>query len=291
MADADKGAEKLDKILSHLDSASEKLDAFGKRLDAMEAGVADSKSRSDAACEKLDAWDKERKDAAAKKDADEKEEKEKKDAAAKKDAEEKEEKEKKDAAVKKDAEEKAEQEKKDAAARADAASNTEVAQLRKDLAALSKLVPAQVTQEVRAKMVSHTVKAEPIYQAFGDSAIGINAPSFVAGESERDYAIRLLTPHLKHSKRWKDVNLEGINDSMLAVIEADVYADAMQEATRPTQFKEGVMIPQRVTDAANRVSTRYVGDPNSCWNQFCPPTKFAREGLASFRVPGGQRIQ
>ena len=272
MSDANKvaDAEKLDKILTHLDS-------MNKRMDAMEATAADSVKRVDAACERMDSY-------AKKADAEE-EERKKADAAkadaARKDAEEEER--KKADKARADADEEAK--KADAARIADAARGTDViAQMRAEIDALKSLVPPSVTPDLRQRMVAHQRQADRVASAFGDAA---GAPVFSHGETEAEYTVRLLKPYLKFSKKWKEEDLVGINDSALAKIEAEVYADAIAESVRPTQFQRGHLIPITNTDAANRRITHYVGDPNACWDQFNPTVRHVRRIL----TPGASRVQ
>jgi len=268
------GEDKLDKIL---DSVNSMKDEFKKECDSIRSDMQKDRNRMDSMEKELE---KERADAKARMDAEEKERADK----ARKDAEEKEKEEKERAdKARMDAEAKEREEKERAdKARADAA-NSDFAKLKAEFDTLKALVPPQVTPETRAKLVAHQVKAERVYQAFGDTA-----PPFVANESEAAYAVRLLTPHLKHSKQWKDVKLDGIQDvAALGVIEDAVYADAYAEATQPTNFKPGVLIPQRSRDGANREITRYVGDPNACWDQFNPPIQYVKNIL----TPGSKRLQ
>jgi chemotaxis protein histidine kinase CheA len=273
MSDEKKDADgKLDKILSHLDSQA-------KRLDAMESNYSDGMKKLDSACSKMDAAEEEKKKADAAK-ADAEEEKKKADA-AKADAD-KEEAEKK---AKCDAEDKA---KADAAA-ADAAKKADASESTKELhakiEALSRLMPAQVTAEVRTRMVGFQSKAEKVAQAFGDSA---GAPPFVNGESEADYRIRLLSKYKNFSKSYKDADLTKVGDaSVFGAIEDSIYADAMSEAARPSTVQRGVMIPVRNKDAAGREITRYVGHADSCWDQFNPPVRYLRRIL----TPGSSRLQ
>lgn len=273
-------AAKLDAIIKNLNDAAEerktdraRLDAACAKMDAAEEERKTDRAKLDTACNKLDAAEEEKKKQdAARADAvkaDAEEEEKKKADAAKADA------------ARKDADE--EERKKADAARLDSAGG-DVSKLRAEIAVLRGLMPAQVTPEVKLKMVGHQAKAERVALALGDSA---GAAPFVSGESERDYAIRLMTPYLKYSKRWKDKSLEGINDSVLSEIETEVYHDAMTEAIRPTQFQRGALIPTKQTDASNRVITRYVGDPNACWDQFNPPVRHLRRIL----TPGAGRVQ
>jgi hypothetical protein len=271
--DAEKEGGKLDQILAHLDSSAKRMDAFEKRMDAMGESVMDSAKRADAACAKLDADDK------ARKDADEKEKEEE----AKKDAEEK----VKADAAKKDADDKAkEEEAKKDAARHDAAGG-DLATLRADIAALRALVPASITPEQKLKMVEHQSRWNRVAQAFCDTD---GADPFVNGESELDYRIRLAGKYQAHAKnpKVKGVALTAIKDSAtLGIIEDAIYADALAEAKNPTTFKPGVLFPVKTTDAAGRVSTKYRGDDGACWAQFNPPVRHIRRIL----TPGSARVQ
>lgn len=269
---------KLDRILSHLDSAHTKMDAFNKRLDSIEAERVDSSKRLDATCARMDEWDK------ARKDASEKEEEAKKDA-ARKDAEEKEKEEKAKAdAAKRDAE-KEEQEKKDAAARVAAGEGEHIKRMQAQIDVLTRNAPPVLAPDIRQKMAVHKSRADRVAQAFGDVA---GAPSAATGESEIDYRIRLVSGFKKHSKSYKDADLSSVqNEAILKPIEDAIYNDAMAEATNPSQVRPGVLIPQRIKDAADRTITRYVGDPNACWDQFNPPVRHVRRILTN----GTSRVQ
>jgi hypothetical protein len=126
------------------------------------------------------------------------------------------------------------------------------------------------------------LKAQRVYQAFGDAE---GAPGQLNGESETDYRIRLLSKFQKHSKSYKDANLSKVaiaDMSVFNTIEDLIYADAVSAAHDPANFKPGVLIPQRITDSAGRVMTKYIGDDGACWNQFNPPIRHIRK----FNVSG-----
>lgn len=279
MATVDPNGEKLDKLLSGLDSITSRLDAveekekakadsgsniekfidaFTKRMDAeCEERKADRK-RLDDVSSMMDAFGK-RMDAMSKKDAEETEDekKAKADATAKKDAEEKE----------------AEKAKADAAARAD--SN---ASLMARLAEMDKRIPAQLPENERSVLASEQAKAERVHQAFGDSA---GAPHWLNGESRVQYVARLASKFKDHSKDWKSVDLNVLPEAALDVAATRIYADALAEAAHPTTVRPGVLLPQFVKDAAGRVITKYVGDPNACWDQFNPPVRHVRRILTN----------
>jgi hypothetical protein len=134
-------------------------------------------------------------------------------------------------------------------------------------------VPA--TPEVHARMVSHQMRAEPIFQAFGDSN---GAPFFLNGESETDYRIRLLDPFKQYSSRYRDSDLSKIADAaVFESVESSIYEAARASlADRGRRFKLGVLNPQHIRDAAGRVITKWNGDPMAAWNAFCPPPRYAR---------------
>lgn len=128
----------------------------------------------------------------------------------------------------------------------------------------------------RSDFIAAQSRATRVLQAFGDST---GAPPFVSGESLLDYRARLLAPHMKFSGRWKDVPIEGIrNAAVLEKIEAEVFADALAEATHPSSASMGAgeLRPVITMDGAGRPITRYVGDPDVCWNQFNPPYRHVR---------------
>lgn len=134
----------------------------------------------------------------------------------------------------------------------------------------------------RKEFIEVQSRATRVLEAFGDST---GAAPFVTGESLLDYRARLLAPHMKFSKRWKDVPIEGIrNEAVLEKIEAEVFADALAEATHPTQAPRGTLRAVTTADSAGRPITRYLGDANACWDQFNPPVRHIRKFLTPGRV-------
>lgn len=273
--------EKLDAIASHLDSNSKKMDAIASRMDAMETGMADSAKRLDAVCMKQDAAEDEKKKSdAVRADAD-KEEEAKKDA-ARKDAEKEEEEKKKADAAKADAEKEAEEKKKADSARNDSAS---LKKLQEQIDALTRTAPAILDADTRKRVVEFQSKAQRVAQAFGDSK---DAPAICQGEAEQDYRIRLLSKYKDFSKSYKDADMSKIHDaSVFTSIEDAIYNDAMAEAERPSTVQPGVMIPQKIKDAAGREITKYHGDPAACWDKFNPPVRYVRRILTN----GAARVQ
>src|SRR6185437_2284050 len=210
MADEDK----LDKVLTHLDSIHSMCDSFKARLDSIEEEH--KKDRADAAEWKAraDAAEKERADK-ARADAEEKE-KEKADAEvkARADAEEKEKADK----ARKDAEEK---EKADAAARA--SGNTDLA---RKLAELERRMPATLADADKAAFADAQMRADSAYQAWNLS----QAPYALNGETLSDYRVRLLSKLKQHSPIYKDSNLGLLvaDSAAFSVIENAIVNDAIE---------------------------------------------------------------
>lgn len=228
-----------EKILDGIHDLSSRMDAFEKtqkdtsaRLDSME-GAAKDRAAKDAEAEEKAAKD--RKDAeekAAKDAADEKAAKDRKDA---------EEKAAKDAAV----------------------GNNDIKQRLDAIDARLK----EPSAEERQQFVDAQVRADSVFQAFGDAN---GAPRWLAGESPFNYRKRLLAVHKDKSPAWKGVNLDAITDpTVLANIEATVYKDAMDAATRPVMDSAEPMLRAVVTkDATGRQITTFYGHPEACWGAF-----------------------
>ena len=199
-ADAEAG-EKLDKVLSCLDS-------WGKRMDAIEADI----KKADAEKEK------EKPEFLKKEDAD-KEEDEKKKADA-------EEKEKADKA-KKDAEEK-EEDKKKADAKADSDSD-----IRKRIADVEAKLPKAMADADYHAMTDVQAMADSHFQAHG-----LHAPRFMTGEDALAYRKRLAGSLKKHSAVWKDIELAPFADNSFAIAEQQIYAASDSAAQNPTDLPD-----------------------------------------------------
>jgi hypothetical protein len=125
-------------------------------------------------------------------------------------------------------------------------------------------------------------KAQTTHEAFGDSA---GAPALLNGETTRDYRVRLLSQFKKHSKIYKDIDLNNVQDeTAFTAIEDAIYADAVAALRDPANFKRGVLIPQKIRDSAGREITKYIGQDGACWDQFNPPIRHVRRFNTSGRV-------
>jgi hypothetical protein len=129
------------------------------------------------------------------------------------------------------------------------------------------------------------LKAQRVHEAFGDAA---GAPGILNGETETDYRVRLVSKFQQHSKVFKDSDLAkiaSVDVKSFGAMEDSIYKDALDEASNPTTIQEGVLIPRFHADSAGRKITKYVGDPNACWGQFNPPSRY----VLKFLVPGASR--
>jgi hypothetical protein len=239
--DAESG-EKLDKLLSHLDS-------LGKRMDAWDG---EEKARKDAE-------EKERADR-ARRDAEEKmTEEERKVSAdkAKKDAEEKErgEKERVDKA-KKDAE--------DDKARKDAD------EIRKAVADMAARIPATMSDADYSALADAQARADSVYLAFGQSA-----PQPMRGETPLAYRVRLLNGVKIHSPGFKAVALDKValaDPNALDTIEPQIYADAETVARSPATVGDGEL--RRITKHVGaHIFHEYVGQPSAWMNPIAGATR------------------
>lgn len=260
-ADADAG-QKLDKLLTHLDSIT-------NRLDAME--MADKARRDAEEKEKAERADAARKDAASRRDA-EREEWKKADAeqCAKDDAEEEAEakeleakgepkevaadkarKSRKDRmdARRMDAEEKA---KADAeAARKD---SVDIEAMRRRLAALE-AAQKGIPEEERAVFADHQARADGSY-----ISLGSRAPAPMVGENLLAYRTRLARGLQKHSPDWKGVDLGKLPPEALAVAEHKIYADADIAARSPDDMEVGTLREiNKVDPSTGQRMTTFVG--------------------------------
>ncbi len=138
--------------------------------------------------------------------------------------------------------------------------------LAKRLDQLEKLIPAELPEEDRQRFITAQQSAEPLAQAFGDSA---GAPRWLNGETVPEYRRRLIDPYKKHSRAWRDVDLNGLPDQALDEVEKQIRADALQAATHPANMPVGMLREIQSRDQTGRTITRFVGsDDAAAWTPF-----------------------
>jgi hypothetical protein len=171
-------------------------------------------------------------------------------------------------------------------ARADAATthakgdddmSTEIAALKRDLADLQRRVgpPAGDPQEFRQAQL----RADSVYHLISDSG----APAPLSGERILEYRARLLAGVQHLATKFKAVNFAKIGDpAALTAIEDRVYGDAVEECMHPTGgFLPGQMRAIKTRDPSGREITKYIGDPNACWDQFNQGVRYVRRLLTA----------
>jgi hypothetical protein len=160
---------------------------------------------------------------------------------------------------------------------------TAAAAIQQFLAAQSDLHPPGDKQmENRSEFTAAQQKAAAVYQMFGDSA-----PASLQGERLSDYRVRLVSKFQQHSRVFKDANLARIAAAdavTLTALEDAIYADAAAALHDPATFQPGELRRVVTRDPSGREITKYVGDPNACWDQFNPPIRYVRK----FMVPGAR---
>ena len=235
-ADADAG-EKLDKLLTALDSISRRMDAMEEedkaRKDAAEKCAADA-AKSDEGKDPLE--DTKPAEVAADK---------------KKDAEDEE------AKAKADAEEKERMDR----AKADA-------DIAKRIADVEAKMPRQMSDEEYASMADAQARADSVYSGFGK-----RAPRPLDGETLALYRRRLASNLKEFSKDWKAVDVRLLDTASFDVVESKIYADAAISAAHPSDLAEGEIRAIRTTDpdTGHRI-TKFAGNA-SFVRQFKQPAR------------------
>ncbi len=147
------------------------------------------------------------------------------------------------------------------AKRMDAASK-EAAELRAQLAELTKIVKhltVETTAEDRDLLAAAQSRADAVAGMFGNK---VDAP--MSGETPLAYRKRLLNRFKKHSARFKDEKFDFHNGATLAAVEDIIYNDAITAARSPDETSvAGRLIPLQERDSAGRLITKFAGDPLS----------------------------
>ena len=270
------GGEKLDKLLSCLDSVGERLDSISKRMDAYEAKK-DRKDDDDDATKRKDAL-RSRKDAGEELTAEEEDElqgkpkevvadkskKSRKDDedeledhkgfkkdSKKDDDEEEEKKDRKDSKSRRDS--KREDEEDEENERKDARKDSDVRAI--IAAAMKEVMPAPRSDEDYALMADAQARADSVFAAMGG-----HAPRPLDGESLLGYRRRLAAKLQTHSAKWKGTSLFSLPDSVLNIAEQDIYNDAMEAAQHPLDLPEGQLRGVTSNDATTgRTMTKFYG--------------------------------
>lgn len=129
-------------------------------------------------------------------------------------------------------------------------------------------MPKSMSDADYAAMADCQARADSVYGAFGE-----RAPAPLQGEGLGAYRVRLAKGIQKHSNAWKTVSLRDLPGNALDIAEAQIYADAQAAAKNPTDVPFGHLREIRRRDAADRVITEFVGEPNSWMGAFRTPAR------------------
>jgi hypothetical protein len=100
------------------------------------------------------------------------------------------------------------------------------------------------------------------------SSFNRQAPPPLQGEQLDQYERRLTYEVQKVAPNFKDMNLNDAKGDAFKLLKRQVYADAQQEARRPTDIPEGTLREVVSYDQAGRPSYTYFGRPSSWMNAF-----------------------
>lgn len=99
---------------------------------------------------------------------------------------------------------------------------------------------------------------------------GMAPPPRISGESVDDFRRRLLSPLMRYSKRWQNVKAETVGETILPILEEQVFADAVEairgDATGP--LREVV-----TKDQAGRSIHKFYGSSADTWAPFQQPSR------------------
>jgi hypothetical protein len=148
-------------------------------------------------------------------------------------------------------------------------------QLREKLRSLEESISRRanrspVTVEDERRMTEMQSRADASY-----IAAGRRAPPALPLERPEEYRRRLADGVKTYSPRWREANLESINDDALGVIETQIYADAASNGKtaglRPTEIR-----PIENRSPAGHTETTFVGGENASFiKQFARPARRA----------------
>jgi 8-oxo-dGTP pyrophosphatase MutT (NUDIX family) len=235
-ADAEAG-QKLDKLLTGLDSIGSRFDSMEERLGKLEGGKADADEGEE-----------------EKKKADGEGEGEDGDPPGKP--------EKVVADKRKDSKKADEEEEKKADALYSKADVDEIVKKRID--EVKGMIPMQLSDADYAKFADAQARADVVFSAFNDSA---SRP--LQGEGLTAYRKRLANKLKDHSAKWKAVDLSAIaDDAAFSIIEDQIYSDAMSAALNPVDLPADELRPIHSRDTTGRQITTFAGRPGAWMRGF-----------------------
>jgi hypothetical protein len=160
--------------------------------------------------------------------------------------------------------------------------NPEIDALQRQVDALKRLHSQPIGD--KKDFIAIQERAQPTYALFDD----VQQPTPFPGETPHGFHQRTLERVKPFSPKFNKVDFSGCGPSVLAAIEPQLYTDV--EIHAPERLVPGKLYYRTTPNAAGVPITRPYGHPSTSFcDQFTPPTKFAREGLNSFRIAPGAR--
>jgi hypothetical protein len=110
---------------------------------------------------------------------------------------------------------------------------------------------------------------------------GRPAPPPLQGEPFLRYDRRLTDEVKRYAPNFKDVSLHDAGGATYPILKKQVFADALQEARRPTMIPEGELREVKRVDQSGRPFSEFYGSPRAWLNDFSAPKK----RLAAINAP------
>ncbi len=98
-------------------------------------------------------------------------------------------------------------------------------------------------------------RADSVFHALGEAA-----PAPMAGEVPDGYRRRLARILQRYSPDWKHIDLHTVADSVLALAETKIYADALAEAASPTAPPDQLIMRTRTNPDSGHRITEFFGN-------------------------------
>lgn len=273
--DADAG-EKLDKLLSALDS-------MAKRMDALEAG--EEKKADDEMCDDagdgastLAGGEEDRREGGPERVVADKRKDESEEVEAKK-ADDDDDDDAKKSDDDDDYAKKADKARRDAEEEEKEKMRKDSEEIARRIADVESRLPKRMSDADYAAMADAQARADAVYSAFGD-----RAPRALEGETPLAYRRRLAKGIQQHSPKWKKSDLAliaSVDSAAFAEIENDIYADALVSAKSPADIPFGELrAVNRVDSVTGHRMTEFYGEPRSWMARFSTGRRKAKLNLS-----------
>lgn len=143
---------------------------------------------------------------------------------------------------------------------------------RRTIEALSRLVRQPIPDAHRAELAQIQSRADSVLIQMGKRA----EPPLV-GESPGQYRRRMASVLQPHSRQWKGVRLDALQDEAFTIAENQIFADAVVAARSPSDLERGSIRAVRRTMESGHIETTFVGGEDAHFvKQFTPRARHAR---------------